>query len=221
MSAGAYEGYRFFQHAGEIFGPGNRQGRRAAGGGDRGEIRRGGKGGGWNGFRAGRVAIRVERFGAARDGAPSAVISDHDEDRKLHYLRNMVADRRVGEKVRPVADGGNNQLFPARKLQPQRDGQGFAQAAGQRFLVIALGMGQSGKLRQRGQFRNDPAAVLISQMAEAVAEPGFGNGPGLAGMEKRVALVFLLLDAALRICRPLRHMLLAGGLQHVAPLPAG
>lgn len=51
-------------------------------------------------------------------------------------------------------------------------------------------MGQSGKLRQRGQFRNDPAAVLISQMAEAVAEPGFGNGPGLAGMEKRVALVF-------------------------------
>lgn len=69
----------------------------------------------------------------------------------------MVADRRVGEQVRPVADGGNNQLFPARKLQPQRDGQGFAQAAGQRFLVIALGMGQSGKLRQRGQFRNDPA----------------------------------------------------------------
>lgn len=101
--------------------------RRAAGGGDRGEIRRGGKGGGWNGFRAGRVAIRVERFGAARDGAPPAVISDHDEDRKLHYLRNMVADRRVGEQVRPVADGGNNQLFPARKLQPQRDGQGFAQ----------------------------------------------------------------------------------------------
>lgn len=99
----------------------------ARGGGDRGEIRRGGKGGGWNGFRAGRVAIRVERFGAARDGAPPAVISDHDEDRELHYLRNMVADRRVGEQVRPVADGGNNQFFPARKLQPQRDGQGFAQ----------------------------------------------------------------------------------------------
>ncbi len=79
-------------------------------------------------------------------------------------------------------------------------------------------MGQSGKLRQRGQFRNDPAAVLISQMAEAVAEPGFGNGPGLAGMEKRVALVFLLLDAALRICRPLRHMLLAGGLQRAQRL---
>ena len=80
----------------------------------------------------------------------------------------MVADRRVGEQVRPVADGGNNQLFPARKLQPQRDGQGFAQAAGQRFLVIALGLGQSGKLRQRGQFRNDPAAVLISQMAGTI-----------------------------------------------------
>ena len=171
MSAGAYEGDRFFQHAGEILGPGNRQGRRAAGGGDRGEIRRGGKGGGRNGLRAGCVAVRVERFGAARDGAPSAVISDHDEDRELHYLRNMVADRRVGEQVRPVADGGNNQLFPARKLQPQRDRQGFAQAAGQRFLVIALGMDQSGKLRQRGQFRNDPATVLIRQMTEAVAEP--------------------------------------------------
>lgn len=110
----------------------------------------------------------------------------------------MVADRRVGEQVRPVADGGNNQLFPARKLQPQRDRQGFAQAAGQRFLVIALGMDQPDKLRQRGQLRNDPAAVLIRQMAEAVAEPGFGNDPGLAGMEKRVALVFLLLDAVLR-----------------------
>lgn len=79
-------------------------------------------------------------------------------------------------------------------------------------------MGQSGKLRQRGQFRNDPAAVLISQMAEAVAEPWFGNGPALAGMDKRVALVFLLLDAVLRICRPLRHMLLAGGLQRAQRL---
>lgn len=37
-------------------------------------------------------------------------------------------------------------------------------------------------------------------------------------MEKRVALVFLLLDAVLRICRPLRHMLLAGGLQRAQRL---
>lgn len=85
------------------------------------------------------------------------------------------------------------------------------------LLVIALGLGQSGKLRQRGQFRNDPAAVLISQMAEAVAEPGLQwPRSGWHGEARRAG--FLLLDAVLRICRPLRHMLLAGGLQRAQRL---
>ncbi len=129
LSAGAYRGYRFFAARREIFGPGNRQGRRAAGGGDRGEIRRGGKGGGWNGFRAGRVAVRGRSALVPPATAPPPAVISGPRRGQEASLPPQYGGRPQGWRTgTTVADGGNNQLFPARKLQPQRDGQGFAQS---------------------------------------------------------------------------------------------